>query len=79
MALLKDQRVNNRLPVGLPKGTVIAHKTGDLEGVVHDAGIVFGPKTDYLVVVVSGPWAVPGGAPAKFADLSRQLWNYFEQ
>jgi beta-lactamase class A len=79
IGLLKDQRVNNRLPVGLPGGTVIAHKTGDLDGVVHDAGIVYGPKTDYLVVVTSGPWAAPAGAPAKFADLSSKLWNYFEQ
>lgn len=78
MALLKDQRVNNRLPVGLPAGTVIAHKTGDLDGVVHDAGIVYGPKTNYLVVVTSGPWKTPGVAPAMFADLSAQLWNYFE-
>jgi beta-lactamase class A len=79
MGLLKDQRVNNRLPVGLPAGTVIAHKTGDLDGVVHDAGIVYGPKTDYLVVVTSGPWVAPAGAAPKFADLSSKLWNYFEQ
>ncbi len=79
MGLLKDQRVNNRLPVGLPTGTVIAHKTGDLDGFVHDAGIVYGPKTNYLVVVTSGPWNTPGSAPAQFAKLSGQLWNYFEQ
>ncbi len=79
MALLKDQRVNNRLPVGLPAGTVIAHKTGDLDGYVHDAGIVYGPKTDYLVVVMSGAWNAPGSAPGMFADLSGKLWNYFEQ
>lgn len=78
LGLLKDQRVNNRLPVGLPAGTVIAHKTGDLDGVVHDAGIVYGPKTNYLVVVTSGPWNSPGNAPAQFADLSSKLWNYFE-
>ncbi len=79
MDLLKDQRVNNRLPQGLPAGTVIAHKTGDLDGVVHDAGIVYGPKTDYIVVVTSGPWNTPGNAPSMFADLSQKLWNYFEQ
>jgi beta-lactamase class A len=78
MGLLKSQRVNNRLPLGLPAGTVIAHKTGDLDGVVHDAGIVYGPKTNYLVVVMSGPWATPAGAPAQFANLSHQLWNFFE-
>lgn len=78
MSLLKDQRVNNRLPAGLPAGTVIAHKTGDLDGLVHDAGIVYGPKTNYLVVVTSGSWSTPDNAPALFADLSSKLWNYFE-
>jgi beta-lactamase class A len=78
MDLLKSQRVNNRLPQGLPAGTTIAHKTGDLDGVTHDAGIVFGPKTDYIVVVTSGPWSTPGNAVPKFADLSSQLWNFFE-
>ena len=79
LSLLKDQKVNNRLPTGLPEGTVIAHKTGDLDNFVHDAGIVYGPKTDYLVVVLSGPWNSPADAPAAFTNLSQKLWNYFEQ
>ena len=74
MNLLKDQRVNNRLPVGLPAGTVIAHKTGDLDGFMHDAGIVYGPKTDYIVTVMGSP----GVVPSQFADLSTRLWNFFE-
>jgi beta-lactamase class A len=74
MNLLKDQRVNNRLPVGLPAGTIIAHKTGDLNGYMHDGGIVYGPKTNYLVVAMGAP----GAAPAQFGDLSSQLWNFFE-
>ncbi len=77
--LLKAQRVNNRLPQGLPAGTIFAHKTGDLEGFVHDAGIVYGPKTDYLVVMTSGPWPSTSLAPTKFAELSRQLYQQLEQ
>jgi beta-lactamase class A len=75
MALLKSQRVNNRLPVGLPKGTLIAHKTGDLNGYMHDAGIVYASKTNYLVTVMGAP----GVTAAQFASLSRQLWQLFEQ
>ena len=56
ISLLKAQRVNNRLPQGLPSGTVMAHKTGDLDSYFHDAGIVYGPKSNYLIVVMSGPW-----------------------
>ena len=74
LGLLKNQRVNNRLPLGLPSGTVIAHKTGDLDGYFHDAGIVYGPKTDYLVVVMGSP----GTNFAQFIDISSKLWAHFE-
>lgn len=79
IAHMKDQRVNNRLPVGLPAGTSIAHKTGDLYGFVHDAGIVYGPKTDYLIVVNSGPWNNTSGAPVAFAELSSKVYAHLNQ
>ncbi len=78
MQFLKEQRVNNRLPQGLPFGTSIAHKTGDLFGYTHDVGIIYGPKTDYIVAVMSGPWGSPATSYAKFAQLSTQLWHFFE-
>lgn len=71
---LKDQRVRDRLPKGLPVGTEIAHKTGDLNGYVHDAGIIYGPKTDYLVVMMSGPHGAPESAKPAFGDLNAKLW-----
>ena len=74
ITLLKAQTVNDRLPVGLPAGTVIAHKTGDLNGLVHDAGIVYTPHGDYVVVALTGPWSAPGDAPAWFSELSSQLY-----
>lgn len=75
LTLLKAQKVNNRLPQGLPAGTTFAHKTGDLYGYMHDGGIVYGPKTDYLVVMMGAPGAVP----SNFANLSTQLYNFFEK
>lgn len=77
--LLKGQTINNRLPQGLPAGTVMAHKTGDVFQFVHDAGIVYGPKTDYLVVVMSGPWNGVNDAPPKFAELSGKLYTLFSE
>ena len=38
--LLRPQQVNDRLPLGLPPGTPIAHKTGDRQHWAHDAGII---------------------------------------
>jgi uncharacterized membrane protein YgdD (TMEM256/DUF423 family) len=57
--LLRDQRVNDRLPAGLPPGTPIAHKTGDRVHWAHDAGIITTPGGEFLLVVLSGPWSAP--------------------
>ncbi|HEX2173884.1 MAG TPA: serine hydrolase [Dehalococcoidia bacterium] len=51
---LARSQLNNRLPAGLPPGTVVAHKTGDLEGFVHDAGVVYGPRGPIVVALLSG-------------------------
>lgn len=54
--LLAEQKINDRLPQGLPDGVQIMHKTGDLEGYVHDAGIVrFINGSSYIIVVMTGP------------------------
>ena len=54
LARLERQQINNRLPAQLPAGVVVAHKTGNLVGATHDAGIIFtksGPR-----VVVAMTW-----------------------
>jgi beta-lactamase class A len=39
--ILKRQQVNDRLPLHLPQGVPVAHKTGELAGMRHDVGILF--------------------------------------
>ena len=54
LARLERQQINNRLPAQLPPDVLIAHKTGNLPGLTHDAGIIFtkaGPR-----VVVAMTW-----------------------
>lgn len=53
LQLLEQQEINDRLPALLPEGTVCAHKTGDLNNVVHDAGIVDGQDGPIVVAVLS--------------------------
>ena len=77
LGYLKNQKVNNRLPKGLPIGTVFAHKTGDLDGYTHDGGIVYHAGKPYIVVVMSGPHKAPANAAAQFIKLSQQLWQHF--
>lgn len=51
--LLAKQQINDRLPAGLPAGTRVAHKTGDLDNSVHDAGVIYAPKGPIVVAVLS--------------------------
>ncbi len=54
IAILKRQRFNDGIPAGLPPGTEVAHKTGTITKVHHDAGIVFGDVPFVLVVMTRG-------------------------
>ena len=51
--LLLGQQINNLIPKGLPLGTPMAHKTGTLIGLRHDAGIVYGASGPYIFVMMS--------------------------
>jgi len=53
IALLERQEINDRLPFLLPSGTQCAHKTGDLDGVVHDVGVVYGDQGPIIVVAMT--------------------------
>jgi beta-lactamase class A len=52
--ILKRQTFNDGIPSGLPAGTAVAHKTGTITGIHHDAAIVFAPRPYVLVVLVRG-------------------------
>lgn len=42
--ILKNQRLNAKIPPLLPPKTVVAHKTGEDSGITHDVGIVYAPQ-----------------------------------
>jgi beta-lactamase class A len=54
VAILKRQQFKDALPAGLPTGIAMAHKTGNITRIHHDAGIVYAGKPYVLVVLVRG-------------------------
>lgn len=50
---LERQTINGRSDALLPKGTRVAHKTGELPGLFHDAAIVFTSIGPRVVVVLT--------------------------
>ncbi len=54
LAILEAQEFNELIPAGLPPGTRVAHKTGSITGIVHDAAIVFpAGRAPYVLVVLT--------------------------
>ena len=73
VAVLKRQKFNDRIPAGLPPGTAVAHKTGEITKIQHDAAIVFAPRPFVLVVLVRGLEDVKKGS-ALAADITRVVY-----
>jgi beta-lactamase class A len=54
IAILKRQKFNDAIPAGLPKDVPVAHKTGNITRIHHDAGIVYGKRPYVVVLLVRG-------------------------
>lgn len=53
LEILKDQKINDRLPVSIPSYWPVGHKTGLMRECCHDVGIVFAPEGAYIVCVLT--------------------------
>lgn len=74
--ILLEQKFNEGLPAGLPSGTRVAHKTGWITKINHDAGIVFPPgRKPYVLVVLVRGIADDKRARQLVADISRAVYE----
>ena len=74
LARLERQKINDRLPDQLPEGTVVAHKTGNLAGLSHDAGVIFTKSGPRVVVVMT--WDAAEEAAKEFiADVGSLVYG----
>lgn len=78
LSLLKKQELNNKIPRLLPPNTVVAHKTGELGSVTHDAGIIFTPNGSYIFVILTDT-DNPKLAEDTIAKISNAVYNYFSE
>jgi beta-lactamase class A len=73
LEILGRQAFNEGIPAGLPPGTRVAHKTGEITKIHHDAAIVYGPRPFILVILVRG-LADKKDSAAIMAEIARQLY-----
>jgi beta-lactamase class A len=74
--ILAAQEFNDEIPAGVPAGTRVAHKTGWITGVTHDAAIVYPPgRKPYVLVVLTKGIRERAVAQKLIADISRLVWE----
>jgi len=77
LAILLAQEFNEKIPAGLPAGTRVAHKTGEITAVSHDAAIVYPPGRKPYVLVVLTRGITDGAKSSKLiADLSSIIYQH---
>jgi beta-lactamase class A len=73
IAILQRQKFNEGIPAGLPAGIAVAHKTGEITKIHHDAAIVFAKQPFILVILVRG-LADKKDSGALMADVTGKLF-----
>ncbi|MDF0717403.1 class A beta-lactamase-related serine hydrolase [Muricauda sp. 334s03] len=77
LRILKDQQFNDMIPAKLPIDVEVAHKTGSITGVHHDAGIVYLPNgKSYVLVLLSKNLKDFDKGTKQLADISKTFYDH---
>ena len=80
MDILHGQEFNQGIPARLPKGARVAHKTGEISTIAHDAGVVYLPKRKPYVLVILTEWDPEGtGRSRTIASISHTIYEFLTQ
>ena len=74
--VMLDQQFNEGIPAGLAKDARVAHKTGSITRINHDAAIIFLPnRKPYVLVVLTRGLSDEARAHRLIADISRVIYG----
>jgi beta-lactamase class A len=75
--ILHGQEFKRGIPAGLPGEARVAHKTGEISTVAHDAGIVYLPDRAPYVLVILTEWKPSStGRQDTIARISRTVYQH---
>ena len=75
LKIMLDQQYKSGIPAGLPKAARVAHKTGNISSVHHDAGIVYIDGRKPYVLVVLTKFLPEVGRSSAVADVSKDIFS----
>lgn len=72
--ILLAQELNDGIPAGLPRGTPVAHKTGSITEIAHDAGLVYRRDgSAYVLVILTRGFKKTEEAEQVMAQIARAV------
>ena len=75
LKIMLEQQYRSGIPAGLPKAARVAHKTGNISTVHHDAGVVYLEGRKPYVLVILTQFRPEMGRGSAVADVSRDIFN----
>src|SRR5438105_3157314 len=75
LKMMMEQQYRSGIPAGLPKTARVAHKTGNISTVHHDAGIVYMDDRKPYVLVILTQFPAESARGRAVADVSRDIYN----
>ena len=77
--ILEQQKRNDMIGHGYPPDVRVAHKTGELDGILNDAGIVYAPRGGFILAVLSDGIQDKEAAKKVWAGLSLELLELYSE
>lgn len=79
LEIMKQQLDRSMMRLYIPDETVIAHKTGELDGLAHDAGIIYQATGDYILVVFTWDAVHNNLARQSVGFIAKAAYDYFTE
>lgn len=77
LGVLRTQAFNAQIPAGLPPGTPVAHKTGQITATLHDAAIIYpAGRAPFVLVVLTRGIPEQRVAEQLTADIAAIAWEW---
>ncbi|MGO3358253.1 MAG: serine hydrolase [Bifidobacterium crudilactis] len=75
LSLLLAQTRRSKIPAGLPDGTHVANKTGEIPGTENDAALVYTTSGAYVITVLTQDIPDSSNAQSGIREISRMTWE----
>jgi beta-lactamase class A len=76
LSMMRRQQFREKIPLMLPPELSVAHKTGELDGVRHDAGLIEVPEQPYVLVLLTQRGGFSWDVDRALAELSLSIYHW---